>query len=390
MAPIPARSPSHRRRLRRRLTTSVVTLLCAGPIAACVAASPATAAPPLPSPALSPSPSPIGVHSMLYLDHPFSAKEAMFRAAAALGASTIRLDIALSGVFPTPGGPPDWSGVDQYMLLARRYRLRVLADLLATPAYMAHCATTAEEAISYRCAPADPGVWGHDAGLIAGHTRGVIDEFEIINEPDGSWFYGTPQQYARILSASYRAIHAADPNAVVVLGGLMDIAGHGWLEQVLATPGARALHSFDIANIHVRTAAAQAAPTVLAWRRYLARRGFRGPLWVTETGYPADPAWQTEPGYRDGPDSQARWLTTVIPAMLRAGAAMVFVTERDSLSGRYASEGVLQTPDPLPADPSYTPRPSYYAVRALIQELAGRAGYRRIVASPLRMMRLPF
>jgi hypothetical protein len=327
---------------------------------------------------------------MLYLDHPFSAKEAMFRAAAALGASTIRLDIALSGVFPTPGGPPDWSGVDQYMLLARRYRLRVLADLLATPAYMADCATPAEEAISYRCAPADPWTWGHDAGLIAAHTRGVIDDFEIINEPDGSWFYGTPQQYARILSASYRAIHAADPNAVVVLGGLMDIASHTWLDQVLATPGAGALHSFDTANIHVRTAAGQAAPTVLGWRRYLAQRGFRGPLWVTETGYPADPAWQTEPGYRDGAESQARWMTTVIPAMLRAGAAMVFVTERDSLSGRYGSEGVLQSPDPLPADPSCTPRPSYYAVRALIQELAGRSGYRRIVASPLRMIRLPF
>jgi hypothetical protein len=85
-------------------------------------------------------PSPVGVHSMLYLDHPFSAKEAMFKAAAALGATTIRLDIALSGVFPDQAGPPDWSGVDQYTLLARRYRLHVLADLLATAGYMADCA----------------------------------------------------------------------------------------------------------------------------------------------------------------------------------------------------------------------------------------------------------
>jgi hypothetical protein len=144
---------------------------------------------------------------------------------------------------------------------------------------------------------------------------------------------------------------------VVALGGLTNIGSHRWLDQVLATPGAGALHSFDIANIHVRTTAGQAASTVLKWRRYLARKGFSGPLWVTETCYPADPAWQTEPGYRDGPESQARWMTTVIPAMLRAGAAMVFVTERDSLSGRYATEGVLQSPDPLSADPAWTPPP---------------------------------
>jgi hypothetical protein len=270
-----------------------VTLLSA----AMVAAPAATAAPP--------AGSPIGVHSMLYLDHPLSAKEAMFRAAAALGASTIRLDIALSGVFPSPAGPPDWSGVDQYMLLARRYRLHVLADLLATPGYMADCATAAQDAISYRCPPADPEAWAHDAGLIAAHTRGVIDEFEIINEPDGGWsFYGSPQQYARILSASYHAIHAADPGAVVALGGLMDIGSHRWLDQVLATPGAGALHCFDIANIHVRTAADQAASTVAGWRRYLARQGFRGPLWVTETATPPtqrgrpSPATATDPAAR--------------------------------------------------------------------------------------------
>jgi hypothetical protein len=316
-----------------------------------------------------PPTSPIGVHSMLYVDDPFGAKEAMFKQAAALGASTIRLDVALSGVFPDPTGPPDWSGIDQYMLLARRYHLRVLADLLATPSYMVHCETPAQTAISYRCPPADPAAWGHDAGLIAAHTRGVINYFEIINEPDGGWaFYGSPQQYAHILSASYDAIHAADPSAQVALGGLMNITSHTWISQVFNAPGTDAIHKFDIANIHVRTQATQAAPTVARWRRYFARRGFHGPLWVTETGYPADPAWQTDPGYQHGPVSQARWMATVIPAMLHTGAAMVFVTERDNLTGPYASEGILRSTDPLTANPQYTQRPSYYAIRALIHQ----------------------
>jgi hypothetical protein len=71
------------------------------------------------------------------------------------------------------------------------------------------------------------------------------------------------------------------------------------MDTMIATRDADAIHKFDIANIHVRTPTSQAGPTVAGWR-HLAAKGFRGPLWVTESGYPADPAFQTEPGYPDG------------------------------------------------------------------------------------------
>ena len=321
------------------------------------------------------APSPIGVHSMLYLTHPFGAKRAMFQEAAAVGASTIRVDVELSAIFPAPPAPPDWSAVDQYMQLARTYHLRVLADLTATPWYLANCPAGTPFASTYLCPPADARAWGQDAGAVAAHTRGVIDDFEIINEPDGGWsFRGTAQQYAGILTASYDAIHAADPRARVALGGLENVGSYGmtWLNEVFATPEFDAIHKFDIANIHVRTPAAGAAPTVARWRRYFSSRGFHGPMWVTETGYPADRAYQTDPGYRNGAKSQAKWMSDVIPAMLGAGATMVFVTERDSLTGRFASEGILQSADPLTADPQYKLRPSFYAVRALVRRLATR------------------
>lgn len=316
---------------------------------------------------------PIGVHSMLYLDTPFGAMAALFKQAASVGGSEIRLDIELSGVFVNPGSEPDWNGVDEYMSLARRYHLRVLADLTATPWWMAACPAGVAFAQSYRCAPGNPGMWGAMAGEIAAHTAGVIDDFEIINEADGSWaFLGTPQQYAQILAASYVAIHAANRDARVALGGLMNVGAQGvaWMDAVFATPGVDALHDFDIANIHIRTPnPLDAGVVVRSWRHYFASNGFHGPLWVTETGYPADPAFQTETGYRDGAVSQARWMATAIPDMLASGAAMVFVTERDNLTGPYASEGVLRGANPLTAAPIFTRRPSFYAVRALAVRL---------------------
>jgi hypothetical protein len=307
---------------------------------------------------------------MLYVNTPPTATQTMFKEAAAIGASEIRLDVELSGVFANPHSPPDWSGVDEYMSLARQYHLRVLADLTATPWYMADCPPVAPPGSpSWICPPNDPGLWGREAGEIAAHTRGVINDFEIINEPDGKWaFLGTPQQYATVLASAYDAIHASNPRARVALGGLMNIGAGGvaWMNAVLATPGADARHKFDIANIHIRTPnPADTGPVVRSWRRYFRHAGFRGPLWVTETGYPASPAFQTQPGYQNGASAQARWMTTAFEAMLRAGAAMVFATERDSLTGAYASEGVLHSTDPLTANPIYARRPSFYAIRTL-------------------------
>ena len=325
--------------------------------------------------------SPIGIHSMLFLDHAFSAKKAMFKEAANVGASEIRLDIALAGVFAAPDGAADWSGVDQYMLLARRYHLRVLANLLATPWYLAACPAGMSFGDSYRCPASDPVRWAQQAAAVARHTRGVIDDFEIVNEPDGSWaFLGSAQQYGAMLGAASDAIHTANPAALVATGGLMDVgtAGRQWTDAMLASIGPRPTQAFDIANIHVRGRADETPQVVARWRRYFARAGFKGQLWVTEAGYPADPRYQTDPAYRGGPVAQARYLKTAVSAMIRAGAAKVFITERDALTGRFASEGILDTTDPLQAEPRYTRRAGFYAVRALARHGGGRRACARL------------
>jgi hypothetical protein len=337
---------------------------------------------------------------MLYLNTPFSAMTAMFQQAVALGASHIRLNIELSSVFPGPSrrgkrrgalsalrrpytvrragrlnplADPHWGGVDEYMRLARRYHLHVLAVLTATPWWMAHCPRGTPPRSSYECPPKFPAEWGRAVGEIAAHTTGVIDDFEILNEPDGHWsFLGSPRQYAALLAASHDAIHAANPAARVVLGGLMHVGwvGRRWVKAMLATPGKHAARKFDVANIHLRVPPREAGRIVFGWRTYLSHDGFHGPMWVTETGYPANPDQQTEPGFQDGPPAQARWLADVIPAMLANGVAQVFVTERDLGTGRFASEGILNTADPLPARPAIKRRPGFYAAQRLAERLS--------------------
>lgn len=344
---------------------------------------------------------PLGMHSMLYLNTPYEAMRDMFQQAADMGAPYIRLNIEVSSVFPGPAsgqsqggttltrlprppGPlgnlrghpagrdplahPRWGAVDEYLRLARAYHLEPLAVLTSTPGWMASCPRGTRSTQLYRCPPADPGEWGRAVGKIAAHTAGVIDDFEVLNEPDGRWsFLGSPHQYAELLANSYNAIHAADPGAQVVLGGLMHLGWRGirWMNEMLATPGTYAAYKFDVANIHMRVPPAQVGGTVCRWQQFFASKGVHRPLWVTETGYPANRTHQETPGYRQGQRSQARWLNAVIPTLLASGVDRVFVTERDLSRGGFASEGVLQTPNPLSASSVIRRRLSFYTLQRL-------------------------
>jgi hypothetical protein len=297
----------------------------------------------------------------------------MFSEAAAIGASEIRVDVDLSGIFLTPG-TTDWSGLDEYLRLARAYDLRVLGDITATPAWLANCPPGTPPEGSYRCGTNDAAAYGALVGQVAAHAAAEIDDWEIVNEPDATWaFVGSPEQYARMLSASYVAIKRAKPQAHVLIGGIQNRSSTAWLDRVFATPGADAIHSFDVANVHLRTPVASLAHGVQKWVSYFASKGFQGPLWVTEHGYPADPAFQSDPSYRDGPSAQAGYLAASIPALLRAGTAKVFVTERDNGSGKDASEGLLggNVRHPPSATPQPVRKPAFYAVQALALRLAG-------------------
>jgi hypothetical protein len=337
----------------RMLALGAVWLMCAATPCA-HAASPAW-----------PPDAPLASHAMLYLDAPYSFKRAMFQQSAALGARSIRVDLALTAVF-TADGTEDWRGVDEVMALARGYRLRPVGVLLATPWFIAACGA---EPYSYTCPPSDIDAWKRMVSKIVAHTRGVIDTFEILNEPDGRWaFTGSTADYAKLLRAGHDATKAANPHAKVAIAGTMSLASRRWLARVFAQAGPHPEQLYDIVNVHIRASLRQLPETLLAWRRFFAaHRASEKPLWITEFGYPSEPAYQYDTAYRGGPASQASYLCRAIPILLAHGAAKVFLTLRDNLGGQFASEGVIAggVSDPPAADPLVVRKPAFAALSRL-------------------------
>ena len=236
---------------------------------------------------------PISAHAMVHTCCMGDAlKERIFAEADALGAEYIRVDVEMSAIFEGPGGTkrdePDWSRLDDLLELAGKHDVKVLGVLLATPAFVSACPERWPDA--GRCPAADTGEYGKLAGEIAERAKDGIRTWEVVNEPDAAWaFEGTPEEYAGMLSAAYDGIKTSVPDARVVLGGLQRPDQTGWLERVLAAPGADAIHKFDIASVHLRGPVGPVVNRYSAFRGWLGARGFSGPLWVTEHGYPADP-----------------------------------------------------------------------------------------------------
>lgn len=311
--------------------------------------------------------SPVSMAAQLYTcctPAPFA--ERLFAEADASGAELMRVDVELNGIFGAGPDRPDWSHLDALLAMAKRHRVKLLGILRGTPPWLVTCRRQGDTSI---CPPRDPSEWGRLAGEVAEHARGSIDYWEVVNEPDARWaFTGSAEDYARMLAATHDAIAQRAPEARVVFGGVERPDRHDWIERVFATKGADAAHKFDIANVHLRLRQGDLLPDLAGWltdwRALLVRYGFGGPVWVTEHGYPAEPAFQRDPSYQGGDAGQAEFLRTSIPMLADAGADQVFVTLRDGAYGEFLYEGIVHVDEAQPSYPA-TRRPAFETVAAL-------------------------
>jgi hypothetical protein len=326
-------------------------------------------------------------------------QERMFAEAEASGAEYVRVDVELHGIFAASADQPDWSHLDRMVELAQRHDVKLLGIIRGTPSWLSECPNRGEKASL--CAPRDPQAWGRLAGEVAAHARGSIDHWEILNEPDARWaFLGSAEDYAHMLSASYDAIKARVPDAKVVFGGVERPREHEWITRVFATPGADAAQKFDVAAIHLRLRLRnelwEMAEWLTLWKQLLQTYGFTGPIWVTEHGYPAEPAFQWDPAYRGtdaatGATAQAALLRRSIRLLGQAGAGQIFVTLRDNLWGEFLSEGIVHIDESQSTYPT-TRRPAFGVVRDLAIKwdpaLYARSGAREQARAAAELTRL--
>jgi len=206
--------------------------------------------------------------------------------------------------------------------------------------------------------------WSSYVTELAKHVKGRVKHFEVWNEPPN--FTGkdqTPADYAKLVVASYDAVKAVDPTALV---GLAAKSSHvNYLEQVIKA-GAKdhfdyiVLHPYEVLDGIVDDAGSEAVfmsivPTV---RKMLAAQNsakVNVPIIFTELGVDA----------KKGVDRQARALVKAYCMGIAQGVACVQWFEgRDGDSGPM---GLL--------DAKGKPRPSHTAMAQMIKHFGHQPSY---------------
>ncbi|MCK6525304.1 glycosyl hydrolase, partial [Myxococcota bacterium] len=211
-----------------------------------------------------------------------------------------------------------------------------------------------------------------------------IRHWEVDNEPDlknslapkgavvryDPKSFCLPDQYARVLLATSKAIKAADPGAFVLNGGLYrphTPQGAAYMRSLFAVPGV--LDAIDGVSIHAYFSSKDDAALDRAVS--LAEELAPGkPVWITETSVPA----VSEEAAHVNEDYQAQTLARVIALALQRGVAHVFWHSLNDPPNRPPGHNAfwsnsLYRAGANPGDP-LTMKPAGYAYQALAQALA--------------------
>jgi hypothetical protein len=233
----------------------------------------------------------------------------------------------------------------------------------------------------------DPALIERFAAGVAARGRGVAVAYEVLNEPNLQFEWGSPPDpaaYARLLAAAARGIRRADPQAVVVSAGMAPHTGNqpGTIEDVdflrgMYAAGARG--SFDALGIHPYggTSSPDGGDPSCG---ICFRRAERYRQVMVEHGDADRPAWVTELGYlhttgtplgpyewlKVSPQQQAGYLSAAFRYAYASwswlGAIVVFNLDFATVPWNPATSGAhwfsLLNPD-------RSPRPAYTALRDL-------------------------
>jgi hypothetical protein len=299
-------------RISNRLAVLLIVL---APAAALAAPTPAPAAVPLGFVGMAPDPGII----------PSSVVNREYGLMAASGVESVRLPFYWSNAQPyatradvpaaqarnfvdVAGVPTDFRTMDGYVAVTARHHLRLLPIVLTAPRWARQFpgrdfsppAAVAPYAAFLRALIGRYGPRGSFWRLNPRLPRQPIRDWQIWNEENGQLFWDDddPQSlppyrtrwlstYPQLLRAAYSAVHAADPGARVVLGGLVGVSWTALDRLYSANPGLG--RAFDVAAVHPYTALPENVVKIVRYARQVMNRhgDARKHLLATEFGWPS-------------------------------------------------------------------------------------------------------
>jgi hypothetical protein len=239
------------------------------------------------------------------------------------GVGSIRIPIAWNAIQTTKGGVPDWTGVDALVRGAAAARIDVLPFVFGAPPW----AVATDTSISSRPPKTLPVKTGAQRAAWTSFLTMTIQRYgpggsfwaenptvpprpirswQIWNEENFFYFVARPNpaDYGKLVKISDSAIHAVDPGAKTVLGGMFALPNEArlktkppkayfateFLERMYATtPGIKS--RFDAISLHPYTRTYQRLmPQIEEVRDVLVASNDPGKaLWITELGWSSQP-----------------------------------------------------------------------------------------------------
>ena len=214
-------------------------------------------------------------------------KTQVYQAAALVGAQSVRCGTAWREIQPTPDAYK-WEGLDETVELAAKQGLRVQllvayggASWTKSPETLAIIKESKDEKQQWRYPPrAD--LWRVWMRALATRYKESVSHYEIWNEPDLEFFKGTPAQYHELLRIANEEIHAVNPDAIVISGGIAGMDLRDYNPEVL--PGILEQGHFDRVGYHRHGTFARLASEIdNRVLPMMKKYGVTKPLYFTET-----------------------------------------------------------------------------------------------------------
>lgn len=138
-----------------------------------------------------------------------------FAAARRAGAAYFRCGFTWNAIEREPG-KYDWTFWDSLVRIAQQNHIPLIPYVAYPPKW-----AVSGGAEFWKQPPRDPRIYADFMYTIAARYRGRIAAWEIWNEPDNQDYWtGTAGQFAPLVMLAAKRIREADPQAVLVLGGL--------------------------------------------------------------------------------------------------------------------------------------------------------------------------